>query len=51
VCLGSSIFYGVLGMVITVAKFAVQVVKFCCHSVRVEDRVSKMKVYKLKHLL
>ena len=50
-CLGDSVFYGVLGVSIAAAKFVSQVVKFCCYSVCVENRVSEMKGYKLKRLL
>ena len=43
VCLGNSVFYGILGVCITTAKFASEVVKFCCDCVCVENRVSEMK--------
>jgi len=51
VCLGNSIFYGVLRMGIPAAKFAPQVVKFCCCSVSVEDCVSEMQGDELECLL
>jgi len=51
VCLGNSVFYGVLGVGITAAKFESQVVQFCCHSVCVENSVSEMKDYQLTRLL
>ena len=50
-CLSNSVFNGVLGVGITVAKLASEVVKFCCDCVCVEDRVSEMKGYQLKRLL
>jgi len=48
VCLSSSVFNSVLGVGITVTKFASEVVKFCCDCVCVEDRVFEVKVYQLK---
>jgi len=51
VCLGTSIFYGVLWVGITAAKFAPQIVEFCCNSVSVEDCVSEMEGDELKGLL
>jgi len=38
VCLRNSVFNGVLGLGITAAKLASEVVKFCCDCVCVEDR-------------
>jgi len=35
-CLGNSVFNGVLGMSITATNFAPEVVKFCCDCVCVE---------------
>jgi len=51
VCFSCSVFNGVLGVGITAAKLASEVVKFCCDCVCVEDRVSEMKGYHLKRLL
>jgi len=51
VCRGNSVFYSVLRVGITVAKFASQVVKFYCYGVSVEDRVCEVKGYKLMCLL
>jgi len=50
-CLGNSVFNGVLGVNITATKFAPEVVKFCCNCVYVENRVSEVKGYQLKRLL
>ena len=50
-CLGNSVFNGVLGVSMTATKFASEVVKFCCDCVCVENRVSEMKGYQLKRLL
>ena len=43
-CLGSSGFYGMLGVSITTTKVASEVVKFCYDCVCVENRVSEMFV-------
>jgi hypothetical protein len=51
VCIGIFVFNGVLGVSITATKFAPEVVKFCCDCVCVENSVSKVKNYQLKHLL
>ena len=50
-CLGNSVFDGVLGVSITAAKFAPEVVKFCCDCVCVENNVSGVKGYQLERLL
>ena len=50
-CLGNSVFDGVLGVSITTAKFAPEVIKFCCNCVGVEDSVSEVKGYQLERLL
>jgi len=50
-CLGNSVFNGVLGMSITTTKFAPEVVKFCCDCVCVENSVSEVKGYQLELLL
>ena len=50
-CLGNSVFNGVLGVSITTAKFAAEVVKFCCDCVCVENSVSAVKGYQLERLL
>ena len=42
-CLGNSVFDGVLGVSITTAKFAPEVIKFGCNCVGVEDSVSEVK--------
>jgi len=39
--LGNAVFYGMVGLGITAAKFASQVVQFCCYSVFVENCVSE----------
>ena len=44
-CLGNSVFDGVLGVSITVAKVAPKVIKFCCNCVGVENSVSEVKGY------
>jgi len=51
VCLSNSVFNGVFEVGITASKLASEVVKFCCNCVCVEDRVSEVKGYQLKHLL
>jgi len=50
-CLGNSVFNGVLGVSITASKSASKVVKFCCHCVCVEISVSEVKGYQLERLL
>jgi len=50
-CLGNSVFDGVLGLSITAAKFAPEVIKFFCDCVGVENSVSEMKGYQLERLL
>jgi len=50
-CLGNSVFDGVLGVSITTAKFAHEVIKFCCNCVGVENSVSEVKGYQLERLL
>ena len=50
-CLGNSVFDGVLGVSITGAKFAPEVIKFCCNCVGVENSVSEVKDYQLERLL
>ena len=50
-CLGNSVFDGVLGVSITTAKFAPEVIKFCCNCVGVEDSVSEVKGCQLERLL
>ena len=50
-CLGNSVFDGVLGLSIATAKFAPEVTKFCCNCVGVEDNVSEVKGYQLERLL
>ena len=47
-CLGNSVFDGVLGMSITTAKFAPEVIKFCCICVGVENSVFEVKGYQLE---
>ena len=47
----NSVFNGVLGVSITAAKFAPEVVKFCCDCVCVENSVSDVKGYQLERLL
>jgi len=51
VCLSNSVFNGVWGLGITVAKLTSEVVKFSCNCVCVEDCVSEVKGYQLKRLL
>jgi len=41
----------VLGASITTAKFAPEVIKFCCDCVDVENSVSEVKGYQLERLL
>jgi len=50
-CLGNSVFNGVLGMSITAMKFAPEIVKFCCDCVCVEKSVSEVMGYQLERLL
>jgi len=50
-CLGNSVFDGVLMVSITAAKFALEVIKFCCNLVGVENSVSEVKGYQLERLL
>ena len=50
-CLGNSVFNGVLGMRINVTKFAPEVVKFYCNCVCAENSVSEVKDYELERLL
>ena len=52
-CLGNSVFDGVLGVSITATKFAPEVIKFCCdhQCVGVENSVSEVKGYQLERLL
>jgi len=49
--LGNSVFDGVLGVSITAAKFAPEVIKFCRNCVGVENSVSEVKGYQLERLL
>ena len=50
-CLDNSVFDGMLGVSITAAKFAPEVIKFCCNCVGVENSVSEVKGYQLERLL
>jgi len=50
-CLDNSVFDGVLGVSITTTKFALEVIKFCCNCVGVEDSISEVKDYQLERLL
>ena len=50
-CLGNSVFDGVLGVSITTTEFASEVIKFCSNCVGVEDSVSEVKDYQLERLL
>ena len=50
-CLGNSVFDGVLGVSITTTEFSSEVIKFCCNCVGVEDSVSEVKDYQLERLL
>ena len=50
-CLGNSVFDGVLGVSITTTEFAPEVMEFCCNCVGVEDSVSEVKGYQLECLL
>jgi len=50
-CLGNSVFNGVLRVSITATKFAPEVIKFCCDCVGVENSVSEVKGYHLERLL
>ena len=50
-CLGNSVFDGVLGVSIAAAKFAPEVINFCCNCVSVENSVSEVKGYQLERLL
>jgi len=50
-CLGNSVFDGVLKVSITAAKFAPEVLKFGCNCVGVENSVSEVKGYQLERLL
>jgi len=49
-CLSNSVFNSVLGMSITTTKFALEVVKFCCDCVGVENSVSEVKGYQSERL-
>jgi len=51
VCLSNSVFNGVLGVRITAAKLASEVVKFCSNGVCVEDSVSEVKGCQFRRLL
>jgi len=51
VCLGNSVFDGVLGLSITAAKFAPEIIKFCCNCVSVENSVFEVEGYQLERLL
>jgi len=46
-CLGNSVFNGVLGVSITTAKFAPE----CCNYVCVQNSVSEVKGYQFERLL
>jgi len=50
-CLGNSVFNGVLGVSITASKFAPDVVRFCCDCAWVENSVFEVKCYQLERLL
>ena len=50
-CLGNSVFDGVLGVGITTTEFAPEGIKFCCNCGGVEDSVSEVKGYQLERLL
>jgi len=47
----NSVFDGVLGVSITAAKFAPEVIKFYCNCAGVENSVSEVKSYQLERLL